>query len=70
MDNYFLRLTQINGDKIIVSLNDIVYIEEKSLSECTKICIGRGENIIGIDIKESIDEFETLLKYRSNFISK
>lgn len=70
MDMCFLKLTQTNGDKIIVNMNDIVYIEEDSLSDCTKIHIYRGENTICIVVKESINEVETLFRYRSKFISE
>ena len=60
----FLKLTQLgdDNDRIVININHIVYIEESTEYNCSRIAItnGNGENMI-ISVKESIDTIGALI---------
>ena len=67
----FLKLTQLgdDNDRIVININNIVYVEESTEYNCSRIAItnGNDENMI-IAVKESIDTIEALIKEIRKYI--
>lgn len=69
----FLKLTQLgdDNDRIVININHIVYIEESTEYNCSRIAItnGNDENMI-IAVKESIDTIGALIKEIRNIYER
>ena len=67
----FLKLTQLDGSQIIINVDDIVYIEERIITETRRescICVKQYDNCFTVMVKDNIEDIYELLKYGSRMI--
>lgn len=63
--NMFLKLTQLDRSQIIINVDDIVYIEERIITETRRescICVKKYDNCFTVIVKDNIEDIYELLK--------
>lgn len=63
--NMFLKLTQLDGSQIIINVDNIVYIEDRIITETRRescICVKQYDNCLTVMVKDNIEDISELLK--------
>ena len=69
--NMFLKLTQLDGSRIIINVYDIVYIEDRIITETRRescICVKKHDNCFTVMVKENIEDIYERLKTSNRMI--
>lgn len=69
--NMFLKLTQLDRSQIIINVDDIVYIEERIITETRRescICVQKHDSYFTVMVKDNIEDIYELLKSGNRMI--